>query len=93
MERERGAGQYGKCFSARVGWEVNVRNACMVEEVRVWSCGDEDGGEVGHLGFVSREKVKACRSNMAIQLPRAVQQLGARSVLPRAGGRCRRRRV
>ena len=48
-------GKYGKGFGACVRWEVDVRNAGVVEEVRVWGCGDEDRGEVGQLGLVSRE--------------------------------------
>lgn len=33
-------------------------NAGVTEEVRVWSCGNEDGGEVGYLCFVSREEIE-----------------------------------
>lgn len=47
MERERSAAEYGERFSARVWWEVDVGNAGMVKEMRVWGCGDEDGSEVG----------------------------------------------
>lgn len=38
VKREGGAGEYGKGFSARVWWEVDVWNAGVVEEVRVWGC-------------------------------------------------------
>ena len=73
---------------------MDVWDAAVVEEVRVWGCGDEDGGEVGELAFISRGKVMVLGFGVgvAIPFPRAVQWLGARSALPRAGGRCRQRR-
>ena len=35
VEWKRGAGEYGKRFGACVGWEVDVGDAGVVEEVRV----------------------------------------------------------
>lgn len=32
--------------------------AGVMEEVRVWGCGYEDGGEIGYLCLVSREEVE-----------------------------------
>ncbi len=52
-EGERGGGDDIEEFGAGVGWEVDVWDAWFVEEVRSGGCYDEEGGEVGDLGYRS----------------------------------------